>query len=172
MMKVEEFLTKFRMPLPDEPTLHDFALAFHRLGLIAEELIEYEEALVLAFQATTEEERTHYLEQMVDALGDIIYSTVGTALIHGFDIVSAMMEIHRANMAKERGVGKRGHECDVIKPEGWQGPKHNVKRKRCSTTYDLFRVDNPSLPQSSSYSEQLSLPLLEFACGLSTKPIV
>jgi predicted HAD superfamily Cof-like phosphohydrolase len=32
-------------------------------------------------------------------------------------------DVHRANMAKERGVGKRGHAVDCVKPVGWTPPK-------------------------------------------------
>ena len=143
-MDVEAFLRKFGMPLPAEPTLHDVGLALHRVSLLYEELIEYETALHLAMTSTTQAERDKYYEDMIDALGDIIYAATGTALIHGFDIRAALTEIHRANMDKVRGVGKRGHSCDVIKPPGWKPPKHKLRDATCAS--------------SSSVSEQLQLP--------------
>jgi hypothetical protein len=32
-------------------------------------------------------------------------------------------DVQRANMTKVRGVGKRGHAVDCIKPEGWIPPR-------------------------------------------------
>jgi predicted HAD superfamily Cof-like phosphohydrolase len=145
-MNVEDFCRKFGMPTPAEPTIHDVGLAQFRLGLMYEELIEYELALDLALTATTPSELDSHFEDMLDALGDLIYAAAGTAIIHGFDIRAALREIHRANMDKEVGIGKRGHACDVIKPPGWKPPKHNI-RKRTTIAGDLF--EEP---------EQLKLP--------------
>lgn len=145
-MNVEDFCRKFGMPVPTEPTTHDAGLALHRLGLMYEELIEYELALDLALTATTPAELDRHFEDMIDALGDLIYAAAGTAIIHGFDIKAALAEIHRANMEKERGIGKRGHACDVIKPPGWKPPKHDLRRSSRAVG-DLF--EEP---------EQLTLP--------------
>lgn len=129
---IEEFLRKFGMPTPAQPTLQEPSLAYHRLRLIQEEALEYEHALALAYLARSPEELEHAFEHMLDALCDLVYSAIGTALIHGFNFEAAMAEVHRANMDKQPGVGKRGHSCDVIKPEGWRPPqlRHMVKQPR------------------------------------------
>lgn len=157
-MDVEAFLRKFGMPVPDEPTLHDVGIALHRVGLIEEELIEYDLAVKLALTAQDDEERRVYYEDMIDALGDIIYATIGTAIIHGFDIVAALDEIHRANMEKERGIGKRGHACDVIKPPGWRPPKHHLGRRKTRTTPSVVQQAGSSSSSSQEPWQQLSLP--------------
>lgn len=156
MIDVEAFCKKFGMPTPDQPTLHDVGLALHRVGLIQEELIEYETNLKLALTVTDLHERNQYLEEMVDALADIIYATIGTAIIHGFDIMEALREVHRANMEKEAGFNpKRGHACDVIKPPGWKPPKHHIGRRGRTGTKSGPSAAGSST--SSSESAQLSL---------------
>lgn len=145
-MNVEDFCRKFGMPTPTEPTTHDVGLALHRLGLMYEELIEYETALYLALSATTPEELDQHFEDMLDALGDLIYAAAGTAIIHGFDIRAALREIHRANMDKIAGVGKRGHACDVIKPPGWKPPRHQLRKTKPTGMGDLFEGEQMTLP--------------------------
>ena len=69
----------------------------------------------------------------IDALIDIVYVALGTALALG---VSPEMwnkgwaAVHKANMAKERALraedSKRGTTYDVVKPEGWQSPEKEL----------------------------------------------
>lgn len=46
-------------------------------------------------------------------------------LLSGFDYETLYADVHRANMAKELGPSKNGRSegMDVIKPEGWIGPR-------------------------------------------------
>lgn len=76
------------------------------------------------------------LEQQADALIDLVYFAIGTAVMLNLPWQNLWDDVHRANMAKERGVTKRGHKVDMIKPDGWVGPRtaeilgaHGYKRK-------------------------------------------
>lgn len=60
-----------------------------RYDLIKEELEEYQGA---AF--------TGDLVGVADAIGDMLYVVLGTAIAHGLDIVPIFEEIHRSNMSK------------------------------------------------------------------------
>lgn len=60
---------------------------------------------------------------MADALIDLVVFAKGTAVQLGLPWAELWEDVMRANMAKERGVGKRGHAVDLVKPMGWQGPK-------------------------------------------------
>lgn len=65
------------------------------------------------------------LEEVIDGLLDLIYIAAGTLGMCGIKSQLHWEEIQRANMSKERGVNpKRGHDVDVIKPAGWEGPNH------------------------------------------------
>lgn len=66
----------------------------------------------------------HNLSEQIDALLDIVYVALGTLDMIGADVPRHWAEIQRANMSKLRGVGSRGNKVDAIKPEGWQGPRH------------------------------------------------
>lgn len=86
--------------------------ALERIACMHEEINEFTNAVV-----------QDDMEGMADALIDLMYFAHGTAAMMGLPIQELWDDVHRANMAKERGIGKRGHLVDAIKPEGWQGPK-------------------------------------------------
>lgn len=57
-----------------------------------------------------------------DALIDLVYVAMGTAVMMGLPWQQLWDDVQRANMSKVRGMTKRGHAVDVTKPEGWIGP--------------------------------------------------
>lgn len=65
----------------------------------------------------------HDFPGMADALIDLVVFAKGTAVQLGLPWAELWEDVMRANMAKERGVGKRGHKVDLVKPPGWHGPK-------------------------------------------------
>jgi predicted HAD superfamily Cof-like phosphohydrolase len=75
--------------MPDAKTL------LLRARLIEEEAAEFLKA------ASTED-----MTGMVDALGDILYVTYGTAVVMGVDLGPVSAEIQRSNMTKDGG----GHD--------------------------------------------------------------
>lgn len=83
-----------------------------RVECMQEELDEFKAAVA-----------TQDLAEQADALIDLVYFAKGTANMLGLPWEALWADVHRANMAKEAGVGKRGHMVDCIKPEGWVGPQ-------------------------------------------------
>ena len=63
------------------------------------------------------------IEKQADALCDAVYFIKGTAIMLGLPWAQLWDDVQRANMTKVRGVGKRGHIVDLVKPPGWQGPR-------------------------------------------------
>ena len=63
------------------------------------------------------------LALQADALVDLVYVALGTGVMMGLPWQQLWDDVHRANMGKVRGVGKRGHAVDLVKPEGWVGPR-------------------------------------------------
>lgn len=88
--KVAEFHRKYGYANPDAPTLLSSEAAVFRAMLIREELGEYELA-----QAQGD------LTQVADALADLIYVVLGTAVFHGIDLQPIFDEVHRSNMTKD-----------------------------------------------------------------------
>jgi predicted HAD superfamily Cof-like phosphohydrolase len=66
------------------------------------------------------------VEQMADALVDLVYVAMGAAHFLGLPWELLWQEVHRANMRKVRATSadesKRDSVHDVVKPEGWIGP--------------------------------------------------
>jgi len=61
--------------------------------------------------------------QMADALIDLTYVAMGTALGLGYPWQALWEEVQSANMRKVKGATKRGVLFDVTKPEGWRPPR-------------------------------------------------
>lgn len=72
--------------IPTIPSEYDSDL---RVALIREELIELDLALTNAD-----------LVEVADAIGDLLYVVLGTAVACGIDITPIFHEIHRSNMSK------------------------------------------------------------------------
>ena len=83
-----------------------------RMSLLEEEFDEYLEA----------EENADIVE-IADALADIIYIALGTAVSYGIPLDKVFEEVHRSNMAKlVDGKVLRRADGKVQKPEGWTPP--------------------------------------------------
>ena len=114
---VRAFHEKFGVPVGELPRLlsdRDFS---YRLEFLREELGELLEA-----------HQRYDAAGFIDALVDLTYVAIGTALWGGYDFDAHWAEVQRANLAKvkvERAVlSRRSHEQDVVKPLGWQPPRH------------------------------------------------
>ena len=65
------------------------------------------------------------LAGVADALADIIYVAIGTALEFGIPLDAVWGEVQRSNMAKrdpKTGTVQRRPDGKIIKPEGWRPP--------------------------------------------------
>jgi predicted HAD superfamily Cof-like phosphohydrolase len=109
---VKLFHQKFGMLVHDKPVHLTKRKLLERLNFLREELAELEHGIL-----------TQDLAEIADALVDLVYVAKGTAVQLGLPWKELWDDVQRANMTKERGVGKRGNKVDCIKPAGWVGPK-------------------------------------------------
>ena len=105
---VDEFLQKFGLSYKGPRRMLPPSLSTHRIAHMTEELEEY-------ITASSREEK-------LDALIDLVYLAVGTALLHGFDFDGAWKEVHKANMEKVRGYNPDQRKLGIVKPDGWKPP--------------------------------------------------
>lgn len=121
-MKFNDVLTfhdKFEIPGPRVPTLLTKDEFEFRTKAIGEELDEF----IFA----------HNIGSMVgcaDALADLIWFAMGTAVMMGIPLEAVWACVKKANMTKELANeptrSKRGYAKDVIKPEDWIGPEIEI----------------------------------------------
>ena len=105
---VADFFWKFKQNMPDKPTLiKNFEL---RHQLISEELEEYWNAC-----------KKGDLVEVTDALMDMLYVVIGSALAHGIRIEDYWKEVHRTNMKKQGGSTRK--DGKILKPQGWEPPR-------------------------------------------------
>lgn len=108
---VRAFHKKFDILNNDQPTMLTRRKLQERIECMQEELDEFKNAVF----------NQDFAEQ-ADALIDLVYFAKGTAVMMGLPWDKLWDDVQRANMEKVRGVGKRGHAVDMVKPEGWQPP--------------------------------------------------
>lgn len=117
LQDVKDFQRKFDLgEHPSEPVMLLPVQRQQRLQLLQEELSEFSLACGTGGFAPD-------LAEQADALVDLVYVALGTAALMGLPWEKLWADVHRANMAKVRGMTKRGHTNDVMKPEGWVGPQ-------------------------------------------------
>lgn len=85
------------------------------------------------------------IDDQADALIDLVYVAMGTAVMMGLPWEQLWDDVHRANMEKVRGMTKRGHSVDVTKPEGWVGPDAMSILKAYGFDPDKKEVDDGTL---------------------------
>jgi Uncharacterized protein conserved in bacteria len=115
---VGAFHTAADQPVRTVPKMPSREEMEFRIRLIREELEELEEAC-----------QTMDIVEVADALGDIVYVTVGAAHHFGIPLDRCWQEIQSTNMAKvDPATGKVRKRADgkVLKPSGWQPP--NIPR--------------------------------------------
>ena len=115
MADIADFHTRFGLAYNGVPRILSDEMNDFRLTCMKEELKEYEDAVA-----------DGDLAAQLDALVDLVYFTLGTAYLQGFDFDEAWNRVQRANMQKVRCEvpydSKRGSTFDVIKPPGWTPP--------------------------------------------------
>lgn len=113
---VEDFHKKFGIHYGGPPRELPASLARFRMEFLNEEFKEYVDAVHLGD-----------IEKQFDALLDLVYVAMGTALLQGFPWQNGWDEVQRANMEKQRVESaedsKRLHKYDIKKPDGWAPPK-------------------------------------------------
>jgi predicted HAD superfamily Cof-like phosphohydrolase len=136
---VKEFHDFFGHTINNNPTWLSVDRTRFRLGLIDEETTELKDAI-----------SAHDMVEVADALADLIYVTIGTAVEMGIPLDHVWDMVHKANMRK--GVRlKHDANCDLVlsnpanpqrcscgaviytttgkiaKPEGWKAPNDEIR---------------------------------------------
>lgn len=163
--QVREFMQAFGQGCPTEPKTVNFDIKKFRTGLISEEAHEY---LI-----------SEDMEEIADAIGDLLYVVIGAAVAHGIDIEPIFAEIHRSNMSKMwdghevlfdlsfgperdsfRYFDANGNlfEVTVKCPEGKTVFDIKGPDKRC---YIVKRASDGKVIKSPSYSPANLKPILE-----------
>lgn len=105
---VFEFHKHINRPRPQEPKNLDVESMNTRIAYMEEEISELTSAWSVSDR-----------EGQVDALVDLIYYAIGTAIEMGVDLRPVFREVHRANMDK---VPDPKDYKNCIKPPGWCAP--------------------------------------------------
>jgi len=108
---VRQFNQKFGLMVNEVPVHLTQRKLLERIQFLQEELDEFKEAV-----------ENQSLADQADALIDIVYVAKGTAIMLGLPWEDLWLDVQRANMEKVRGVTKRGHLVDCVKPPGWKPP--------------------------------------------------
>jgi predicted HAD superfamily Cof-like phosphohydrolase len=127
---VREFQVKFDHVVNFTPVHLTKRKLIERIKFLREELDEFTEACGVSIIVNSdgswfyaEGDGSQDLPLQADALVDLTYVALGTAVMMGLPWQELWDDVHRANMEKVRGIGTRGNLVDCIKPPGWQGPK-------------------------------------------------
>lgn len=125
LMDVTLFHQKFNLPVTEDgpPRMLPPELQVFREKFLDEELQEYKDACAAGD-----------MPKAFDALMDLAWVAIGTALYHRFPWSPGWREVKRANMDKVPNDGTFVKErnkhlppgsvgTDIMKPEGWIGPK-------------------------------------------------
>lgn len=115
---VFDFHARFLVPMSQVPAFLDKEAMDFRIKFMQEELSEFIDGVI-----------EKDLRKAADALVDLVYVVLGTALMMGLPWKRLWFRVQKKNMAKERAANdgsnsKRGSPLDVIKPPGWQPPDH------------------------------------------------
>lgn len=107
---VEDFHTEFGIQINRTPCIPDEKEQKLRVKLIQEELDELKEAF----------EKNDVVE-VADALADLMYVVLGSAVTCGVNIEPVFMEVHRSNMTKKGGY--KDEHGKWVKPKTYEPAK-------------------------------------------------
>ncbi len=108
--QMQDFMQAAEQATPVMPTLSDEKVQKLRVDLIAEELDELREAYAAGS-----------LVDVADAVTDLAYVVIGTAVAHGLNLNALWLAVHENNMQKMLN-GYRAENGKWIKPEGHLPP--------------------------------------------------
>ena len=114
---VKKFMKTFGQKIITKPQFPDEKTMKLRFDLIQEELNELKEAM-----------ETKNLQEIADALTDILYVTYGAGYAYGINLDKCFKEVQRANMSKLGNDGKPiyNENGKVMKGPGYTKP--NLKQ--------------------------------------------
>ena len=108
--KVSLFHEKYGYATAEKPQVISRAAARVRYDLMCEELNEY-------LRANMDGD----LVKVADGLGDLLYTVLGSCVVHGIDIQPIFDEIHRSNMTKDLPL--IGDPNKPVKGESFELPR-------------------------------------------------
>ena len=122
---VKSFNNKFGLLESDHPRHLTKILLKERIEFMLEELSEFADAsgMVLDAEFDGEQLGSSNIADQADALIDLVYVAMGTAVMMGLPWQELWGDVHRANMCKVRGFTTRGHRVDLAKPDDWEPPQ-------------------------------------------------
>ena len=125
---VREFHERFGIDYDGKPRFLPEDLLRFRLKFLHEELVEYHLHQLPHADGMPDDQVVQHLAQQLDGLVDLIYVTIGTAYLQGFDLEEAWRRVHQANMTKVRANSAqdstRNYIGDVVKPPNFIPPDH------------------------------------------------
>jgi len=133
---VRDFHLKFTLPVEPYPSFPPKELLEFRVKFLEEEVNEFKDAC-----------NANDLTLALDALIDLVYIALGTAVTMRLPWYECWNHVQNANMKKIRASVEnpsiRNQQFDVVKPAGWESP--NNKIREC---IDYWRVRNGAQPLS------------------------
>jgi len=127
---VFEFHKKFEIPIEKYPAFPVKELLDFRMKFLREEVDEFGEAV-----------RNDDIVKAFDALIDVVYVAIGTAVIMNLPFEKGWDIVHSANMtkirAKNASQSKRGTAFDVVKPSNWIAPDMMLHSLLLKHEYEL-----------------------------------
>lgn len=99
------------------------APTWHTPNTLTERVMFMEEEIDEFVAATSQQD----MVKAADALADLVYVALGTAHQMGLPFDEIWAAVHKANMQKMRGIGKRGMAYDAVKPPEWVGPETEIE---------------------------------------------
>jgi predicted HAD superfamily Cof-like phosphohydrolase len=125
---VRAFNRKFDLMVNHAPVHLTQRKLQERIEFLQEELNEFIEAV-----------KHQDLADQADALVDLVYVAKGTAVMMGLPWEDLWLDVQRANMEKARGVTKRNHRVDCIKPPGWLPPNPTAILREAGYVSEQFQ---------------------------------
>lgn len=119
--QVRDFMMAAGQAGPQTPHVPDFHVMQLRYNLMHEELQEFVLAANRSVIAGHLYSEADVLEQVADALADLMYVTIGTAVAFGIDIQSVWETVHESNMSKFID-GHRRDDGKWMKGPSWRPP--------------------------------------------------
>ena len=129
---VQDWHRKFGVLNRNVPELADEQTDRLRIGLIAEELQEFVNALGFKWmsyetiqawiQRSIPERHEGDLVKLADAIGDLLYVVYGAAVTYGIDMEPIFVEIHRSNISKGEPEIVRAPNGKILKGKQWTPP--------------------------------------------------
>lgn len=125
-IQMMEFMRRAQQEVKGSPDMPSEEVRILRCELIREEFCELMDAFGVAWDDKEEKFKVNYerddLVEVADAIADLLYVVLGTAVACGINIDPIYQAVHESNMAKFGEGGYRREDGKWMKPPNWQPP--------------------------------------------------